>query len=36
MAEHLEGQDIKVIFTGLHGKVIDQMKGMSFFSRLFR
>jgi hypothetical protein len=28
LAEHLEGQDIKVIFTGLHRKVISQMEGV--------
>jgi len=28
LAEHLEGQDIKVIFTGLHRKVINQMENV--------
>lgn len=36
LAEHLEDQDIKVIFTGLHRRVISQMEGIEYFSRIMK
>ena len=36
LSEHLQQQDIKVIFTGLHGKVIQQMEAISYFSDLLK
>lgn len=36
LAEHLEGQDIRVIFTGLHKRVIAQMEHIEYFSRIMK
>lgn len=36
LAEQLERQEIKVIFTGLHGRVIKQMENMEYFASILR
>ena len=36
LSEYLESQEVKIIFTGLHGKVVDQMQDLSYFAKIIR